>query len=156
MEARAYPVANLGSFLAGRWEIDRRIVDRPGAHEGRYVGVGWFLPEDGGLRYEERGRLRTGSREVSAGRGLRLRLREDGQADVAFPDGSPFHGLDLRSGFWHVAHDCGCDRYLGSYVVRSPSAWETTWTVAGPGQEARMSSAYRRSAGAGPTRLSPR
>lgn len=156
MEAHAYPVANLCCFLAGRWDIDRRVVDGTTGHEGRFVGVGWFRPADGDLRYEERGRLRIGSHEVSAGRGLRLRLHGAGQADVAFPDGSPFHRLDLRSGCWQVTHDCGPDRYLGSYVVLSRSAWEMTWTVAGPDKQARLSSVYRRAAGAGPERLSPR
>lgn len=156
MEARTYPVADLCSFLAGRWDIDRRIVDRPTGHEGRYVGIGWFRPGDGDLRYEERGWLRMGSHELSAGRDLHLRPRENGQADVAFADGSPFHRLDLRSGCWHVTHDCGADRYLGSYVVLSPVAWETTWTVTGPDQAVRLSTVYRRRAFAGPERLTPR
>ena len=155
MEARVYPVANLCSFLAGRWDIDRRIVDGPG-HAGHYVGVAWFQPQDNALRYEERGRLRLGSQEVSARRGLCLRLHGDGQADVAFADGNPFHRLDLRSGCWHVTHDCGADRYLGSYVVLSPSVWETTWTISGPDTETRLSSVYRRAAGVRPERLSPR
>lgn len=156
MEARAYPVANVCSFLAGRWDLDRQIVERPTGREGRYAGVGWFRPEDGGLWYEERGRLRMGSHELSARRSLRWRTREDGQAEVAFSDGSLFHRLDLRSGCWHVAHDCGDDRYLGSYVVLSPSTWKVTWTVSGPGKETRLSTVYFRVAGAGPGRLTPR
>jgi hypothetical protein len=156
VETHAYPVADLCSFLAGRWDIDRRIVDGPRGHEGRFVGVGWFRREDGDLRYEERGWLRMGGHELRAGRGLRLRLHDDGQADVAFPDDSPFHRLDLRSGCWHVTHDCGSDRYLGSYLVLSPSVWEMTWTVAGPDKETLLSTVYRRAAGAGFERLSRR
>lgn len=156
MEARTYPVGDLCSFLAGKWDLDRQIVDRPTRLEGRFLGVGWFHPAAGDLRYEERGWLRMGVHQGRARHRLRLRPGEDGQADMTFADGSPFHHLDLRSGSWHVAHDCGEDRYLGSYLVHSCSAWEVTWTITGPHKEASLSTVYRRVTGGGPVGVSPR
>lgn len=119
------------SFLEGRWEVRRRVVDLESGVEGEFVGVAEF----GGSRWSERGRLRFGSYDGEAVREYRL---EPGA--VLFADGRPFHPLRWGA----VEHLCGEDRYSGQYILRGPDRFDVVWDVVGPRKRQLIDTTYRR------------
>jgi hypothetical protein len=122
-------------FLAGRWEIRRRLVDLDGGVEGEFAGVAEFA----GRRWLERGRLRFGAYDGEAWREYRLVPDGEGWA-VEFSDGRPFHPLRWGT----VEHLCGEDRYSGEFALRGPDAFEVVWHVVGPRKRQLIDTTYLR------------
>ncbi|WP_344680364.1 DUF6314 family protein [Saccharopolyspora taberi] len=134
---------DLAGFLAGRWRLEREIVDAAGAPVGSFSGVGVFSPCEGGLEYREDGVLELGSHRGPAFRCLRY-LVSGACAQVWFSDGSWFHDLDLRSGRWRVVHPCRADEYRGEFVVLDADRWRQEWRVSGPVKDYAMVTVLRR------------
>jgi Family of unknown function (DUF6314) len=127
-------------FLLGQWAVERRVVDLRTGREGEFAGTAQFEPADGGLRWDERGRLRLGGFDGPAGRRLLVMRTGDGWM-VAFADGRPFHALDLASG---VEYRCGDDLYTGEYRRHGADELRVRWDVTGPRKRQRIRSIYRR------------
>ena len=132
---------NLAAHLAGTWDVARDLRDASGT--GSFSGRAEFTPDGAGLRWIETGRARFGGHEGEARRALGIVPAGEGW-EVRFGDGRPFHALDLRTGRWAAAHDCGADRYEGLYVLEGEDALAVTWRVRGPAKDQRIESRYRR------------
>lgn len=141
---RVLAVADLAAFLLGRWAVARRIVDLRDSSEAAFEGEALVCPCPSGLGYAERGELRGTTYRGGASRAWTYVLREPGLADVRFPDGRPFHDLDLRTGRWEAEHRCGADVYRGGFAVTSPDAWTVRWSVGGPRKDLRLVTALTR------------
>ncbi|MEU6264558.1 DUF6314 family protein [Saccharopolyspora shandongensis] len=142
--ATGFRVTDLVVYFAGRWGLDRKIVDSAGAVLAVFTGVADFTPDDDVLVYQERGTLVMGEHQGSATRVLRFRVRGPGLADVHFDHGGFFHDLDLRDGRWSVRHPCRDDLYRGEVVVHGPDAWCQMWTVTGPAKSYTSTTEFRR------------
>lgn len=137
----ATEIADLRAYLEGAWSVDRELRD--GERRGRFQGVATFRAEDGGIWWDEDGEIDFGAFRGPAHR--RLRLVPRGTAwEVRFEDGRHFHLLDLSSGHCDAGHDCGADRYDGTFDVLAPDAFEVVWVVRGPAKDQRIVSRYRR------------
>ncbi|MDQ1487084.1 MAG: hypothetical protein QOJ62_2777 [Actinomycetota bacterium] len=137
-------------FLRGRWQIERTLTDRSAAMSGSFTGVADFTQHASGLTWQEAGELSWPTHQGAAGRRLEItacstepRLIDVRLVDVRFGDGRLFHQLDLSTGRCDVVHECGLDRYVGSFVVTSPDEWHTTWDVDGPAKSITIASTYR-------------
>ena len=128
-------------YLRGRWTVERRLRDAA-VGAGRFAGVATFAPDEGGLAWRERGRLRLGRHDGPASRLLRVEPAPHGWL-VRFSDGRLFHRLALRARC-SVTHACGADLYEGTYEVLGPSAFDVRWHVRGPGTDQTIVSRYRR------------
>jgi Family of unknown function (DUF6314) len=132
---------NLAAHLAGTWEVRRELRDA--GRTGSFAGVAEFTADGGGLRWAETGRARFGDHEGEARR--TLAIVPDGERwRVDFDDGRTFHDLDLRTGRWAAAHDCGADRYEGLYVLETADRLVVGWRVTGPAKDQRIETRYRR------------
>jgi hypothetical protein len=116
--------------LAGRWTVERRIVDLRTGQSGEFRGTATITAHE----WTEHGRLRFGAYDGPASRHLKIEGNR-----VAFADGRPFHTLAPRA-----EHRCGDDRYTAEYRVLGPDAFDVVWTVTGPNKQQRLESAYRR------------
>ncbi|MEU7190989.1 DUF6314 family protein [Streptomyces sp. NPDC045369] len=150
-----YPVPDAAAYLAGRWTVDRTVLDVRTGTQGTYRGTAHFRPEGpegtadgtapGALLHVEEGELTWNGTTAPATRTLRLCPRPDGTADVTFADGRPFHDLDLRTGHWTTRHPCAADLYDGEFTVVSPGEWHLRWRVGGPAKTQMLCSMYRKS-----------
>ncbi|MEU2789679.1 DUF6314 family protein [Streptomyces sp. NPDC007100] len=144
-----YAVTDAAAYLAGRWTIDRTVLDVRTGTQGTFRGTAHFRPEGGAgavLLHVEEGELAWNGATAPATRTLRLCPRPDGTADVTFADGRPFHDLDLRTGHWNTRHPCAADLYEGEFTVVSPQEWHLRWRVGGPAKTQLLCSVYRRAA----------
>jgi len=110
----------------GVWTVARVIREATGAVI-RFHGLAVLVPEGGGLRYHEAGRL---AGPMGAFRAERRYLWEpcaDGIA-VRFADGRFFHVI----GAGEAVHPCGADLYRGGYDFARWPEWRVTWAVEGP------------------------
>ncbi|TJZ56846.1 hypothetical protein FCH28_04840 [Streptomyces piniterrae] len=141
-----HPVPDTAAYLAGRWSVERVVIDLQAGTEGRFRGTADFRPDTAGegLVHIEEGELTWGGTVHPASRTLRLAPQPDGTAEVTFDDGRPFHDLDLRSGHWTAVHPCAPDRYEGTFTVVSVDEWRLEWRVGGPSKDQLLRSVYRR------------
>ena len=136
-------------YLLGGWHVTRRLTDVRVGVVGRFDGRADFCPDGDGLAWTEDGRLDWAGAQRRAGRHLFVSRPSNpsGAAtavDVVFGDGRLFHSLDLSSGSDAVTHDCGKDRYDGTFTVQDRDMWAVRWDVAGPSKTLRIVSEYRR------------
>jgi hypothetical protein len=125
--------------LAGRWLLDRRLVDHARGESGCFHGELLITAAGDGLEWVESGTLRWGGREIPATRRLLLRPGPEGW-QMAFADGRPFH--PWRPGE-QVQHPCGADLYRG-LVCATPTRMRVTWWVTGPTKDQEIHSRLRR------------
>ncbi|MFH8408305.1 DUF6314 family protein [Streptomyces sp. NPDC018019] len=148
-----HPVPDTAAYLAGRWSVDRTVLDVRTGTQGTFHGTAHFRPEDPdegtALLHAEEGELTWNGTTAPATRTLRLHPHPDGTATVTFADGRPFHDLDLRTGHWTTHHPCAADRYEGDFTVASPTEWHLCWKVTGPAKDQLLRSVYRRMGGLG-------
>lgn len=130
----------LHDFL-GTWRIERAIEDRLGL-PGRFTGLARLAPEDEGLRYREEGILRLGDGPPMAAHRDYLWRWADGQVEVLFADGRPFHAFRPEGRAPGTDHPCGRDLYCVTYDLTAWPRWTAEWTVTGPAKDYRMLSAY--------------
>jgi hypothetical protein len=138
------PTGSTMSYLAGHWNVARRISDRRTGHCGSFVGKASFQPSPEATRYLEQGELEFGGHRGPASRNLIYRGRRDGGADVQFADGREFYTLDLSPGSWRAEHICRDDRYQVTVTWLSPDSFSETWRVAGPAKDYEMTTTYTR------------
>jgi hypothetical protein len=131
--------------FAGRWTLERRILDRRAGAEGRFDGRAELTPDGAGLAYVERGVLTLGvGTPMTAERRYHWTQAEGGQIAVAFVDGRPFHSFDPTAGTAEAAHWCDPDDYRAHYDFTAWPLWRVVWQVRGPRKDTRMESFYRR------------
>lgn len=142
---REWPIADLRSFLSGRWRIDRTITDRLRSISGKLIGEGCFLPDGHNLLYREHGKLSFGAYQGSPEQSYRYEFRDGpARARVSFFDGRAFHDLDLSDGRAAVSHVCGPDIYHGCFVAMGDDYWQSAWEVAGPRKDQSIHTHYAR------------
>jgi hypothetical protein len=135
-------IADLRTFLEGRWSVDRDLVDRE--RHGRFEGLATFTRAGDGLVWDEVGEIDLDGHRGPARRRLEVQPAH-GDWEVRFDDGRPFHALDLSTGRCVAEHDCGEDRYEGAFQVHGSDAFDVVWHVRGPAKAQRIVSRYRRS-----------
>ena len=115
------------------------------------MGVARFTPDGpGAADYAEQGTLRWPTHEGPAHRRLRCVSAGERAVDFSFPDGRPFHRLELRPDGFDAAHPCGADRYAGHFQAVGDDEWHATWDVEGPRKRFLLEGTYRRLRPAGP------
>ena len=144
-----WPVADVLTYLAGSWRVERAVRDLASDAEGRFTGTTVFGPledpEDAGLLHHESGTFVWQGVARPAERTLRfLRGPAPGTALVEFSDGRPFHDLDLSSGRHIADHPCSADLYRGEFTVYAEDRWRTVWRVGGPAKDLVLTTDYAR------------
>jgi hypothetical protein len=149
---RYWPVADVLAHLAGRWRVERSVLDLASGGEGRFEGGTLFGPlPGGGLLHEESGTFTWQGVARPAERILRfLPGTTPGTADVRFTDDRPFHHLDLTSGRYVADHPCAADLYRGEFTVHDADHWRTVWRVGGPAKDLVLTTGYTRVTAGGP------
>ena len=126
----------------GAWVLERRVLHDDGT-KARFRGSARFLPDETGLVYEEKGLIKMGGhRPVSAQRRYLWREDDEGDIEVRFEDGRPFHRI--RADMPKDTHRCAPDTYEVRYEFTQWPEWIATWKVTGPRKAYRMVSTYRR------------
>ncbi|WP_406479812.1 DUF6314 family protein [Streptomyces sp. NBC_01615] len=144
-----WPVADVLTYLAGSWRVERAVRDLASDAEGRFTGTTVFGPledpENAGLLHHESGTFVWQGVARPAERTLRfLRGAAAGTALVEFSDGRPFHDLDLSSGRHIADHPCSADLYRGEFTVYAEDRWRTVWRVGGPAKDLVLTTDYAR------------
>lgn len=131
------------SDFAGRWRIDRQIVDRKANRRLALAGSVDFVPDDTGLICEERGMLDPGdgSAALEAVRRYLWRPAGPGRIGVRFEDGRPFHHFELQPRA-EALHRCPPDLYRAVYDFSAWPEWSVTWAVTGPRKDYESSTRY--------------
>ncbi len=143
--AAAPALAEPVTYLSGTWSLERRLEDVGLGVEGRFVGIARLEPAgDGRSRYREQGLLEWQGYRGQASRTLTVAPAGPATATFSFPDGRFFHLLQLRPDGYEVVHECGSDRYAGTFVLVGPDAWTATWRVDGPRKELLLAGEYTR------------
>lgn len=140
---------NLATYLAGTWDLRRRIVHHATGQIVTVEGeVGWTpiggSSSDDSLQYEERGVMRVGGYEGPATRRYRYDFVSPTAADVLFDDGRFFHHLDIRVIPSEVVHQCGDDAYRGTTTRCSEDVLQQRWSVSGPEKSYTSDTVFRR------------
>lgn len=130
--------------FAGRWRVQRLILDRHSGRTGRFQGLAEFTACDNGLDYREDGLMQfPGVPPMQATR--RYLWREtDGLVGVWFEDGRFFHAFDPSHPRPRAHHDCPPDVYDVTYDFRDPHRWSSRWDVRGPRKDHAIETIYRR------------
>ncbi|MFJ2005154.1 DUF6314 family protein [Streptomyces chartreusis] len=149
-----WPVPDALAYLAGVWRAERSVRDLASGDEGEFSGTTVFEPvEDGepprglpqGLLHRESGTFVWRGVPRPAERTLRfLPGSSPGTVDVRFPDGRPFHDLELSSGRHVADHPCSADLYRGEFTVRDADHWRSVWRVRGPAKDLVLTTHYAR------------
>jgi hypothetical protein len=119
--------------LLGEWRLKRRVVDRRAALFGTVLGTLSLVDEGPRIRWRERGTLRWDGADLPITRELLLQ-RDNGEWQVRFADGRPFHRW-LPGAL--VEHQCNADLYRG-LVDAAPDRLRVLWDVLGPGKDQRI------------------
>jgi hypothetical protein len=133
-------IADTYAFLAGTWELTRRLEGRHGGMDGSFQGRATLeegVPEGAGSRrrgrYFETGNMVFGAHHAGrATRTLDVVQLTSGAVQLLFVDGRPFIDIDLASGSCRRRHACRDDLYEIENFVRSSHEIEERWRVRGP------------------------
>ncbi|KSU70496.1 hypothetical protein GA0061083_3849 [Pseudarthrobacter enclensis] len=142
------PAFDLRAYLAGRWTVERDLLDRASGTRGTFSGVVLFTPTpDGGLDLHEEGTMRWPTFTGPATRDYVLRSgsRPEEMA-VFFPDGRPFHHMSFSPEANLDNHWCDPDTYRVAYAFEGPDRFSYSWDVAGPRKDLLLTSHLTRSA----------
>lgn len=133
------------AFLAGAWSTSRTLLDRASGTAGTFTGTTTFTPDDGSLRWEEKGIV---SWPHFHGPASRTYMVEGDGATVAirFQDGRLLCRLDLTSGRARDDHACAPDTYRVDFTVTSPDTIQYSWDVTGPAKDLLLRTTLTRSA----------
>ena len=125
-------IDDLARFLEGNWHVARMITSTDQRTTAFFQGLASFLRVSATrLEYFEAGTLRTEDTALEAGRSWVLDMVDRSVADISFPDGRPFHRIDLRRGRARSVFLCDSDRYVGTFVAIAPSILIARWRVTG-------------------------
>jgi hypothetical protein len=140
-----WPVSDLFSYLAGSWQVERRIDDHKLNQSGSLEGIAEFILRENGLEYREAGELRMGNYSGMAERRLDFRRTDRmSAADIRFADGRAFYILDLQDGTWSTIHECDPDLYRVCTQATGPGSWHQHWTIEGPRKQQEILTNYYR------------
>lgn len=119
---------------AGRWQLERDLLDRSNGTHGTFSGVVLFTPtRDGGLALREEGTMRWPSFAGPATREYVLKPTDRPDAlDVFFPDGRPFHRMSFSAEASNDTHWCDPDTYRVTYTYQAHDRFSYSWDVTGP------------------------
>lgn len=142
----------LGPGPAGRWSVQRTLVDRAAGTRGTFAGVVTFseTDDDGALRFHEEGTVRWPAAEGGtftgpATRDYVLRPTDSPDAmDMEFPDGRPFHRMSFTADASQDRHWCDPDTYRVTYSLTGPDQFSYAWDVTGPRKDLLLESVLRR------------
>jgi Family of unknown function (DUF6314) len=126
------------AFMLGEWVLERTLEDHRSGAVGAFNGTAKLTPAaiaGAYAHYAEAGEMRYGAYAGPAFRSLEFEHMKIGAVLLRFSDGRPYVNLDLRSGTWAAAHDCGPDRYQIETRVRSATVVEERWRVRGPAKD---------------------
>lgn len=132
-------------FLLGRWSIDRLIFDCRSGTSPIFTGealVSRLGPAE--ARYDEWGIFTEGDAYRSRAQRSLIYRPESSSVRVHFPDGRPFHDLDLTGGAWEVEHGCGADVYRITFLVGDADTLIERWRVRGPRKAYEAETFWRR------------
>ncbi|WP_457965795.1 DUF6314 family protein [Arthrobacter sp. D1-29] len=150
-DLRAYLLGATESapLMAGRWTIERQLLDRATGTHGTFSGVVRFsVTDDGGLAYQEEGTMRWPSFTGPATREYLLKPAGGPDAlDVLFADGRPFHRMSFSPEANLDRHWCDPDTYRVAYAMEGPDRFSYTWDVKGPNKDLLLASTLKRLAG---------
>ncbi|MBT2547587.1 hypothetical protein J7I85_04525 [Arthrobacter sp. ISL-65] len=136
---------------AGRWSVERTMLDRAAGTRGTFTGVVIFSPDgDGGLRFHEEGTVVWPAADADtfsgpATRDYLLRPADTPDAmDMLFPDGRPFHRMSFSPEASQDRHWCDPDTYRVTYLVHGEDEFSYVWDVTGPRKDLLLESVLRR------------
>ncbi len=139
-------VADLRAYLAGRWRVERTLLDRSSGAHGRFDGTVLFESDGCGLRQREHGTISWPTHTGQARREYLFRPTADPAVlDLYFPDGRFFHTMNLATGSWTTEHGCAPDTYNVTYRAVSLSRLDYSWDVTGPNKDLLLSTSLLRS-----------
>lgn len=132
--------------VAGKWSVERQLLDRAAGTRGTFSGVVHFVPtDDGGLVFREEGTIRWPTFAGPASRKYLLKPADRVDTlDVCFDDGRPFHRMSFTPEANLDTHWCDPDTYHVDYSYEGPDAFGYTWDVSGPRKDLLLTSALRR------------
>ena len=136
--------STLRDFLAGRWTLERQVIDRRSGWRGGLTGWAHFTPDGAALRYREDGQLSLPQGRYRTSRVLCFQFPDPHRARVNFSDGRFFHDLELGAAPWRARHLCAADSYRGRFQRLGDLGWRSVWLVCGPRKRQRIASLYRR------------
>jgi Family of unknown function (DUF6314) len=127
---------------AGRWTIQRELLDRSDGTRGTFSGVVRFVSaDDGGLALREEGTMRWPTFTGPASREYLLNVTDRLDAlDVFFPDGRPFHTMSFTPQANLDQHWCDPDTYRVAYTYEDPDRFSYSWDVTGPRKDLLLTS----------------
>lgn len=129
----------------GTWRLERQIEDRKSGIEGHLQGQATMTAtEPGVLEYEEKGELVYGEQAPMAAERRYTWRAGEGEINVFFEDGRPFHTIALDRLMPDDNHHCDPDFYHVSYDFTDWPVWRAIWRVVGPKKNYRMVSTYTR------------
>ncbi|MDQ0617143.1 DUF6314 family protein [Arthrobacter globiformis] len=136
---------------AGRWAVERTMLDRAAGTRGTFTGVVIFSPDgDGGLRFHEEGTVVWPAADGDtfsgpATRDYLLRPADTPDAmDMLFPDGRPFHRMGFCPEASQDRHWCDPDTYRVTYLLHGEDEFSYVWDVTGPRKDLLLESVLRR------------
>ena len=136
---------------AGRWAVERTMLDRAAGTRGTFTGVVIFSPDgDGGLRFHEEGTVAWPAADGDtftgpATRDYLLTPADTPDAmDMLFPDGRPFHRMSFSPEASQDRHWCDPDTYRVTYVRHGDDEFSYSWDVTGPRKDLLLESVLRR------------
>lgn len=140
------PIPDLRAYLAGRWSVERTLLDRSSGTHGTFTGVVRYVENpDGGLDYREDGTMHWPSH---SGPAFREYLLKPGTGPdtmkVFFPDGRPFHVMGFSGERQEDSHWCDPDDYRVHYSFRGPDSFSFSWDVKGPAKDLLLESQLKR------------
>ena len=147
-DLRAYLLGQAGATAhepagAGRWMVQRDLLDRADGTRGTFTGVVHFVPadHDGGLALREEGTMRWPTFTGPATRDYVLKptARRD-TLDVFFPDGRPFHSMSFTPQANLDRHWCDPDTYRVAYNYGDANTFSYSWDVEGPRKDLLLTS----------------
>jgi hypothetical protein len=143
--------SSIGLSPAGRWAVERTMLDRAAGTRGTFTGVVIFSPDgDGGLRFHEEGTVAWPAADGDtftgpATRDYLLRPADTPDAlDMLFPDGRPFHRMSFSPEASQDRHWCDPDTYRVTYVRHGEDEFSYAWDVTGPRKDLLLESVLRR------------
>ena len=129
------------SYFSGQWQMVRIIENVGTGVIGEVWGQAEFQPDQLGLTCLESGVLRFQGADYHTGRTSLWRFGANGQVEVQYEDGRPFHDFLIRAPI--ALQFSGEDRFEIRYDFH-PGTWTSSWEMSGPSGTYLMTTRYRR------------
>jgi len=134
----------LGEWLAGRWHLQRKTVDKAAGQTFHLDGICTFETDGEALLQRETGVLVLGNGQSFPAEQKYIWWFNIKQISLEFSDKRPFLTLAPPFTLCDSMHLCGEDTYVAQFDFRGRAHWSSTWHVTGPRKDYVMSSDYTR------------